>query len=70
MTTKEILSFLQQEKITRAQERKEDKEYILNMITTIVDEKVKAAIDPIENKLELQEKVNMDLYSKFSLWRK
>ena len=34
------------------------------MITTIVDEKVKAAIDPIENKLELQEKVNKDLYSK------
>ena len=71
-TNQEILSFLQadqearaaerkQEKIARAQERKEDREHILNLIKTIVDKKVKDALDPIKNKLELQEKVNKEM---------
>ena len=74
-TKKEILSFLkkdqearaaekEQEKIDRAKERKEDREHFLSVITALVDKKVKAALDPIENKLGQQEKVNKELYIK------
>ena len=80
-TKKEILSFLkkdqearaaekEQEKIDRAKERKEDREHFLSVITALVDKKVKAALDPIENKLGQQEKVNKELYIKFRLWVK
>ena len=74
-TNQEILSFLQedqearaaekeQERITRAKERKEDREHFLSLITTLVDKKVKAALEPIEKKLGQQEKVNKELNSK------
>ena len=73
MTTNlDILAFLQaaqedrakekeEDKVTRAKERKEDMEHILSMIQRGVQKEVRAAINPIEERLAVQEKVNREL---------
>ena len=69
----DILSFLKAEQETRAkekeeerhlraEERQEDRKHILEMIKTGVQIEVKAAIQPVEDRLELQEKVNQELH--------
>ena len=50
----------------RAQQREEDMKLIKDMINKVVASKVLAALSPVEKKLELQEKVNQDLYKKLS----
>ena len=71
-TNKDIIAFLQaaqeanakekeEDKVTRAQERQEDMEHILAMIQRGVQKEVRAAIRPIEERLEVQEKVNQEL---------
>ena len=80
-TNSEISSFLkkdqeararekEQEKIVRAQERKEDREHILGMIQKVVDKEIKAAIGPVESKLEIQERVNKELFNKLNILTK
>ena len=49
----------------RARERQEDMEYILSMIQTGVQKELRAAIQPVEERLKIQEKVNQDLAKQF-----
>ena len=51
---------------TRARERKEDREHILAMIKTGVEREVRAAIEPVEQRLELQENLNKELFKKLN----
>ena len=46
----------------RANQREEDMNMIKDMIDRVVAVKVQAALNPVEEKLELQEKVNQELY--------
>ena len=73
----DILSFLkadqdarakekEEDKELRAKEREEDREHILAMIKIGVEKEVKAAIKPVEDRLEQQEKVNQELYQKIN----
>jgi hypothetical protein len=78
MTTNlDILSFLkasqdarakekEEDKETRARERREDMEHILAMIRSGVEKEVIAAMKPIEERIEMQEKVNQELHRKLS----
>ena len=50
----------------RAKQREEDMKSIKEMINEVVNTKVLAAIKPVEEKLELQEKVNQKLYSELN----
>ena len=50
----------------RAKQREEDMKSIKAMINEVVNTKVLAAIKPVEEKLELQEKVNQKLYSELN----
>ena len=67
------MSFMKQDKVERLMQRKQDMEervkqreedmnIIKDMINKVVATKVLAALSPVEEKLELQEKVNQDLY--------
>ena len=69
----DILSFLKDSQASQAREREEDKElrvkerqedmeYILAMIQKGVQKEVRAAIQPVEERLKAQEKVNEDLF--------
>lgn len=73
----EILAFLkadqearakdkEEEKLQRAKERKEDLENLLAMLRMTVEKEVRAATKVVEDKLELKEKVNRELYSKLN----
>lgn len=53
----------EEDKEVRAKERKEDMDHILDMIASGVKKEVMAAIQPLEERLELQEKVNKELYT-------
>ena len=55
----------EQDKLTRAQERKEDMEHILAVIQKGVQKEVRAAVKSIEERLMIQEKVNQELTKKF-----
>ena len=50
----------------RATERQEDMEHILAMIQRGVQKEVRAAIQPVEERLEIQEKVNQELTKQFN----
>ena len=76
MTTNvEILAFLksnqealarerQEDKLLRVKERQEDMDHILSMIKKGVQNEVKQAVQAIEERLEIQERVNQDLCKK------
>ena len=53
----------EEEKEIRAGERKEDMEQIVNLIQKSIQREVDAAIKPLEERLELQENVNKELFS-------
>ena len=76
-TNSDILSFLkatqedhakekEEAKMVRAKERKEDMDYMISMIQKSIQEKVSAAIKPLEERLEIQEKVNQELSTQFN----
>ena len=48
----------EEEKEIRTRERKEDRTHILAIIQDGILKEVKAAIEPLEERLQLQEKVN------------
>ena len=50
----------------RANQREEDMNMIKDMIDKVVAVKVQAALNPVEEKLELQEKVNQELYKELN----
>ena len=50
----------------RAKERQEDREHILAMIKLGVEKEVRAALQPVEERLEQQERVNQELYQKIN----
>ena len=56
----------EEDKELRARERKEDMEHILAMIKIGVEKEVRAAIEPVEERLQLQEKVNQQLFKKIN----
>ena len=73
----DILSFLEadqeakvkereEEKVIRARERKEDMEHILTVIQRGIQKEVRAALAPLEERLELQENVNKELFSQLN----
>ena len=49
----------------RARERQEDMEHILAMVQRGVQKEVRAAIQPLEDRLEVQEKANQELSKQF-----
>ena len=50
----------------RAKERQEDREHMLAMIKLGVEKEVRAALQPVEERLEQQERVNQELYQKIN----
>ena len=73
----DILSFLEadqeakarekeEEKVIRDRERKEDMEHILAVIQRGIQKEVRAAIEPLEERLEQQEKVNKELFTQLN----
>ena len=73
----DILSFLEadqknrakekeEKKELRATERKEDMEHIMTMIQSGILREVRASIEPLEERLELQEKVNKELHTQLN----
>ena len=80
-TTSDILAFLKADKEARAKEREEEKELrvkerkedmqeILRHLQTSILQEVRKQVEPVEARLELQEKVNKDLYEQLSLAKK
>ena len=80
-TTSDILAFLkadkeartrerEEEKELRVKERKEDMQEILRVLQTSILQEVRKQVEPVEARLELQEKVNKDLYEQLSLAKK
>ena len=55
----------EEDKELRARERQEDMQYILSMIQTGVEKELRAAIQPVEERLEIQEKMNQNLSKQF-----
>ena len=53
----------EEEKVLRATERKEDMEQIVTLMQKSIQREVDAAIKPLEERLELQENVNKELFS-------
>ena len=51
-----------EDKVTRARERKEDMEHILAVIQRGIQKELRAAMEPLEERLEQQEKVNKELF--------
>ena len=73
----DILSFLKADQDARAKEkeedaelrakqRQEDREHIVAMIKLGVEKEVRAVLQPVEERLELQENVNKELYQKIN----
>ena len=71
-TNLDILAFLQaaqkdhakekgEDKVTRAKERQEDMEHILSISQRGLQKEVRAAINPIEERLVVQKQVNQEL---------
>ena len=54
----------EEDKLIRAQERKEDMEHILKMIKVGVKAEVETALKPLEDRLQYQEQVNKSLHNK------
>ena len=54
----------EEDKIIRAQERKEDMDHILTMITAGVKAEVETALKPLEERLQYQEQVSKGLHNK------
>ena len=76
-TNSDILSYLkasqddlakekEEDKIVRAKERQEDMETILAAIKSGVQKEVRATIKPLEERLEVQEKLNKELTRQFN----
>ena len=55
-----------EEKVTRARERKEDMEHLLAVIQRGIQKEVRAVIEPLEERLEQQENVNKELFSQLN----
>ena len=80
-TTTDILAFLkadqearkierEEERQLRVKERKEDMKEILRVLQTTILQEVRKQVEPVEARLELQEKVNKDLYEQLSVAKK
>ena len=57
----------EEEKVLRATERKEDMEQIVTLMQKSIQREVDAAIKPLEERLEVQEYVNKELFSQVKL---
>ena len=60
------MSFLMEEKAARAIERQEDLESFKLLVKEGVKEEVKVALEPLNKRLEAQEKVSLDLQEQFT----